>query len=110
MGSVYAVNKGINTSIEFKGVKAQYISYLAVGTLILLMLFVVGYLVHLSYFILLPSLLIIGVGLYMYVTRLSDKYGEHGLMKAGSYRALPKVIVSRGRSQFLLLASERDSK
>lgn len=35
---VYVINKGINTAIEFKGLKAQYIWFVAavaVGTMIL---------------------------------------------------------------------------
>ena len=30
MSSVYTINKGVNKPIEFKGLKAQYIAYLAV--------------------------------------------------------------------------------
>ena len=41
--SIYQINKGINQSIEFKGLKAQYIWYLAGGLVILLIVFAVLY-------------------------------------------------------------------
>ena len=41
--SVYSVNKGINKSIEFKGLKAQYIWYLGGGVVALLILFAILY-------------------------------------------------------------------
>nr|WP_262712406.1 DUF4133 domain-containing protein [Arachidicoccus ginsenosidivorans] len=36
----YEINKGVNRAIEFRGLKAQYIYYLAVGLAVLLLLFV----------------------------------------------------------------------
>ncbi|HEU4791365.1 MAG TPA: DUF4133 domain-containing protein, partial [Flavobacterium sp.] len=41
--SVYQINKGINQSIEFKGLKAQYIWYLGGGVVVLMILFAVMY-------------------------------------------------------------------
>ena len=40
---MYQINKGINKPIEFKGLKAQYIGYLAVGLVILLIGFAIMY-------------------------------------------------------------------
>ena len=34
----YTINKGINAPLVFKGLKAQYIAYLAVGLVVLLVL------------------------------------------------------------------------
>jgi hypothetical protein len=41
--SVYRINKGINKPIEFKGLKAQYIGYLAAGLVLPLVMFAVMY-------------------------------------------------------------------
>ena len=41
--SVYNINKGINKSIEFKGLKAQYIWYMGCGLVALLILFAILY-------------------------------------------------------------------
>ena len=43
--SVYQINKGINKSIEFKGLKAQYIWYFAGGVIALLILFAIMYII-----------------------------------------------------------------
>ena len=41
--SIYGINKGINKPIEFRGLKAQYIWYLAGGLVGLLVLFAILY-------------------------------------------------------------------
>jgi hypothetical protein len=53
--SVYQINKGINQSIEFKGLKAQYIWYLGGGAVALMIFFAVMYIIGL------PSLLCVGL-------------------------------------------------
>lgn len=98
--SVYTINKGINKSIAFKGFKAQYIWYLGGGLLILLILFAVLYICGVHPFICLAIILICGATLFIYIGRLSNKYGEHGLMKKMANRAAPKVIKSRSRKIF----------
>ncbi|MGV8094850.1 MAG: DUF4133 domain-containing protein [Mangrovibacterium sp.] len=101
--SVYQINKGINQSIEFKGLKAQYIWYLGGGVVILLILFAI------LYFIGLPSVLCVGIAgaagvlLVIRIYSMSNKYGEHGLMKALARRQIPKVIRSRSRKIFINL-------
>jgi len=49
--SVYQINKGINKAIEFRGLKAQYIWYLAGGILLLMTLFAVLYIAGINTFI-----------------------------------------------------------
>jgi hypothetical protein len=98
--SIYNINKGINKSIEFHGLKAQYIWYLAAGVIILMILFALLYILGVStYFCLL--FIAISVGLLVYkVYAWSAKYGEHGMMKALAARKTPKVLKSYGRSLF----------
>lgn len=98
--SIYAINKGINKSIEFKGFKAQYIWYLGGGLLILLILFAVLYICGVHPFICLAIILICGATLFIYVGRLSNRYGEYGLMKKMAKRGVPKVIKSHSRKVF----------
>ena len=52
---VYQINKGINKPIEFKGLKAQYIGYLAGGLVGLLILFAVMYISGLPVYCLYPD-------------------------------------------------------
>ncbi len=90
--SVYKINKGINRSIEFKGLKAQYIWYLGGGLLLLLILFSVMYICGINVFICLAFVALSGTALFMYVYKLSRTYGEHGLMKKIAKKAVPRVI------------------
>jgi hypothetical protein len=105
MSSVYNINKGINKPIEFKGLKAQYIWYLGGGLVALLILFAIIYIVGVNVFVCLGVILMLGSGLFMYVYKLSRKYGEHGLMKKIARKAVPKCIknYSREALQKLLL-------
>ena len=99
--SVYQINKGINQSIEFKGLKAQYIWYLGGGVVFLLILF------SILYFIGIPSLLCVGIigtigaVLVVRIYAMSNKYGEHGLMKSMANRQIPKFIKCNSRKVFL---------
>ncbi|TRW24216.1 DUF4133 domain-containing protein [Flavobacterium zepuense] len=99
--SVYQVNKGINASIEFKGLKAQYIWYLGGGVVALMIVFAAMYLIGLPSFVCIGIILLAGTGLVMKVYGMSNKYGEHGLMKALARKQVPKVLRSRSRSIFI---------
>jgi len=100
MGSVYQINKGINKPIEFKGLKAQYITYLAIGLVILLVLFAAMYIIGINLFICIAIIVVLGTALFMTVFRLSHKYGEFGLLKKAARRYIPVAIKSRSRRLF----------
>ena len=98
--SVYTINKGINQTIEFKGLKAQYIWYLGGGVVFLMVVFAILYILGL------PSLVCIGIigaaGIVMVIKiyGMSHKYGEHGMMKSIAKRQLPKAVKSYSRQVF----------
>lgn len=98
--SVYQINKGINKSIEFKGLKAQYIWYLGAGVVGLLVLFAIMYISGINSFVCVGIILAAGVVVVMKVYALSSKYGEHGMMKAMARKGIPKVIKSNSRELF----------
>ncbi|KAF2328132.1 DUF4133 domain-containing protein [Flavobacterium ginsenosidimutans] len=101
--SVYKINKGINQSIEFKGLKAQYIWYLGGGIVMLMILFAALYIIGI------PSLacvVFIGTagGLLVFkIYRMSNRYGEYGMMKAIARRQAPKCIKAYSRAMFIKL-------
>ena len=99
--SVYKINKGINKSIEFKGLKAQYIWYFGGGVIALLVIFAIMYIIGINSFICLGIILIAGTVLVIKIYALSNKYGEHGMMKAIAKRSVPKVLKSHSRKVFL---------
>lgn len=98
--SVYRINKGINQSIEFKGLKAQYIWYLGGGFVVLMFLFAGMYIVGLPSFVCVIIIGVAGTILVLKTYKMSSKYGEHGLMKALAKRQVPKAIRSQSRRVF----------
>ena len=98
--SVYQINKGINKPIEFKGLKAQYIWYLGAGILVLLVLFAAMYIIGLPSYLCVGIIAIAGSGLLMKVYAMSNKYGEHGMMKTMASRMVPKTLRLRSRKVF----------
>lgn len=101
MASVYTVNKGINRSIEFKGLKAQYIWYLGGAIVALLVLFAVLYIMGLPPLLCVAVILGTGAALVMKIYTLSHKYGEHGMMKALARKQLPSALRLRDRAIFI---------
>ncbi|MBC9797589.1 DUF4133 domain-containing protein [Sinomicrobium weinanense] len=100
INSVYQNHKGINQTIEFRGLKAQYIWYLGGGIVILLILFAGMYILGLPPLICAGIILALGVFLVVKVYKMSKAYGEYGLMKKLAQRQIPKVIKSHSRSIF----------
>jgi len=103
MASVYQINKGVNKPIVFKGLKAQYIAYLAVGLVLLLISFAVLYISGVSLLVVLPLMLLLGTLLFISTFRLSHRFGQHGLMKYLAKRGLPKALKFRSRRLFTSL-------
>ena len=105
-GSVYHLNKGINQPLMFRGLKAQYISYLAAGLVALLLLFAGMYLAGLPLPWCIATILLLGGGLFAGVYYLSRTYGEHGLLKKLARRSIPACIRIKSRKPFTRLAQE----
>ena len=101
--SVYRINKGINKPIEFKGLKAQYIGYLAGGLVVLLVLFAILYIIGINMFICLGLIGSLGTWLFLHVFQLSNRYGQYGLMKRAAKRKIPFVITCNSHVTFLHL-------
>jgi predicted lysophospholipase L1 biosynthesis ABC-type transport system permease subunit len=99
--SVYKINKGINKSLEFKGLKAQYIWWLAAGIVGLLIVFAILYVIGINSFLSIVIVGALGVCVFLWVFKLSNKYGEHGMKKKMATRSTPKVIKSYCRKQFM---------
>jgi len=101
--AIYQINKGINKPIEFKGLKAQYIGYLAVGLVALLIGFAIMYLIGVPVYWCIIVVAGLGSALFYQVFRLSHKYGEYGLMKKAAKYYLPNHIKFSSRRIFLQL-------
>lgn len=93
--STYNINKGIGRTVEFKGLKAQYLFIFAGGLLGILFLVMILYMVGVNSYV----CLFIGIGegsLIIWQTfSLNHKYGEHGLMKISAKKRHPHYILCR---------------
>nr|WP_068891217.1 DUF4133 domain-containing protein [Pedobacter panaciterrae] len=100
MSSVYQINKGVGKPIEFKGLQGQYIAYLAIGLVVLLLTFTALYLLGTPLVVLLPLILALGGGLFFCVFGLSKRFGVHGLGKFMASRSLPVYLKFSSRRVF----------
>jgi hypothetical protein len=98
--SIYTINKGINKSIEFRGLRAQYIWYFGGMVIFLMMIFAILYIAGFGTFFCLALTGGAAAGGSIKIFALSQKYGQHGLMKAIARRRLPKVLKSYSRQLF----------
>lgn len=93
--SNYNINKGIGRTVEFKGLKAQYLFIFAGGLLGTLILVMILYMTGVNSYI----CLLLGAGcssLIVWKTfSLNNKFGEHGLMKNGARKKHPRYIICR---------------
>jgi hypothetical protein len=105
--SIYKINKGINKPIEFKGLKAQYIWWLGGGIIALMILFAALYIIGVNAYLCVGIILIAGSFVFIYVYRLSNKYGEHGMKKRIAKRHIPKTIKSYNRNIFFNSLDEK---
>jgi hypothetical protein len=100
--SVYKINKGVNKPIEFRGLKAQYIWWLAGGLVGLMVGFAILYIIGISPYICVGLVLLAGAALFIYVYKLSNAYGEHGMMKKLAKRNVPKSVTCNSRKIFMM--------
>ena len=91
----YSINKGIGSSIEFKGLKAQYLFIFAGGLLVIFIIFVVMYMVGVNQWICIGFGVTAASVLVWQTFALNVKYGEYGLMKAGAVKSHPRYIINR---------------
>lgn len=100
MASVYTINKGINRSIEFRGLRAQYIWYLGIGLVLLLIVFTVLYIAGINVLVCLSVIGLLGSLLTYWVYKLSKQHGRYGLMKKMARSRVPKAIRCNSRRMF----------
>ena len=91
------VNKGIGKSVEFKGLKSQYLFIFAGGLLAVFVLFVILYMAGVDQWVCIGFGLIASSVLVWLTFNLNAKYGEHGLMKVQAKRSHPRYVINRRR-------------
>lgn len=98
----YEVNKGIGGSVEFKGLKAQYL-FIFVGGLVAVFILTVLLNVFGASMLFTTSFAIISGMTVVWGTYTMNKvYGEHGLMKQRARALLPDYLINRRSVRFIL--------
>lgn len=104
----YPINKGIGRSVEFKGLKAQYLFIFCGGLLAVFVLFVVMYMAGVAQGICIGFGVVSASVLVWFTFHLNGKYGEHGLMKLGASRSHPpRYIINRKSASRLFSRKKR---
>lgn len=98
----YPVNKGIGRSVEFKGLKAQYLFIFVGGLLALFVLFVILYMIGIDQWICIGFGVVSASVLVWQTFTLNARYGEHGLMKLGAIKSHPRYLLNRRRISRLI--------
>lgn len=91
----YSINKGIGRTVEFKGLKAQYLFFFAGGLLGVLILVMVMYVGGVGSYVCLFAGAVSASLVIWQTFSLNRKYGEHGLMKVAAKKRHPHYIVCR---------------
>ena len=98
----YAINKGIGRSVEYKGLKAQYLFIFAGGLLALFVVYVIMYISGVSQWFCIGFGVTAASALVWLTFHLNAKYGQYGLMKLGAVKYRPRYIINRLRLNRLI--------
>ena len=104
----FNINKGISKSVEFKGLKAQYLFIFAAGLLAVFIVFVVMYMAGADQWVCIGFGVISASVLVGLTFQLNEKYGEHGLMKMLAKRNHPRYLINRKTPRKLFRNSKRN--
>ena len=97
----YPINRGIGKSVEFKGLKAQYLFIFVGGLLAVFVVFVIMYMIGISQWVCIGFGVVAASALVWQTFALNAKFGEHGLMKMQAGASQPKYIINRGHRPFI---------
>ncbi|OPZ30393.1 MAG: hypothetical protein BWZ00_00971 [Bacteroidetes bacterium ADurb.BinA174] len=103
----YEINKGVGRSVEFKGLKAQYLFIFAGGLLGTIVLVAILYLLGVNQFLCLIIGFVCAAFIAWKTFAMNKKYGQHGLMKISARKSHPRYLINRKRPRSLLKRRKR---
>lgn len=106
----WEINKGIGRTVEFKGLKAQYLFLFAGGLLAVFILVVVLYLCGVSQMLCLVIGVVSATIIVWQTFTMNRKYGQYGLMKKGAVRMHPRYLVNRRTTYHLIRNLKKKKK
>jgi cobalamin biosynthesis protein CobD/CbiB len=106
----YKINKGIGKSVEFHGLKSQYLFIFAGGLLAVFIIFVVMFMAGVGQWICIGFGVVAASVLVWLTFSLNARYGEHGLMKLLARRQHPRYLINRKVSRRLFRLSKKGER
>ena len=91
----FPINRGIGKSVEFKGLKSQYLFIFVGGLLAVFVLFVIMYMIGIDQWICIVSGVIAAPVLVWQTFPLTAMYCVHGLLKLQAQSSHPNYIINR---------------
>ncbi|QGY45912.1 DUF4133 domain-containing protein [Maribellus comscasis] len=91
----YNINKGIGKSVEFRGLKSQYLFIFAAGLLAVFVVFVILYMAGVDQWVCIGFGVIAASVLVWLTFNLNTRYGESGLMKLMAKKQHPRYLINR---------------
>lgn len=105
----YNINKGIGKSVEFKGLKAQYLFIFAGGLLSVFVVFVIMYMMGIDQWLCIAFGAIAASVLVWFTFNLNARYGEHGLMKLMAVKQHPRYLINRKAAHRLFKRKRKET-
>ena len=102
----YKINRGIGQPLEFRGLKAQYLGQLVALSVGLLGLLGIMHAAGIPSFVALSLVFGLGGWGLRRLYRMSNRYGQHGLMKKRAWQNMPDALLSSSRMMFIKLFSD----
>jgi hypothetical protein len=84
----YPINKGVGQSIEVKGLRAQYVMYAVLGTVLTFLLVLFFCLLQTLWLAFVGGAAML-VGVWSWCIYANKKYGEHGLQQYWASKRIP---------------------
>jgi len=88
----YQINKGVGKTVEFKGLKSQYLIAFFAGIFVLFILFVILRILFIPLVVNFGLIFSLGSLLLYFVFKLNKEYGTYGLMKLSARSKVPKHL------------------
>lgn len=105
----YNINKGIGKSVEFKGLKSQYLFIFAAGLLAVFVVFVILYMAGVSQWFCIAFGLIAASVLVWLTFDLNARYEESGLMKLMAKKQHPRYLINRKVPRSLFTKTRKEN-
>lgn len=97
-------------SVEFKGLKAQYLFIFAGGLLAVFVVFIILYMAGVNQLFSIAFGVVAASGVVLITFRLNDRYGEYGLMKLFAQKQHPRYLINRKAPHRLFRTKRKETQ